>query len=163
MPFLGILCGIIWTHGRFNALRPADWAAAVITLLAVPLLSASIAVALVQIRSPRRWLVRHGPGRKRVIFLSLLAGSLAILSTGISLYYANRPWPGTDIANFDPDTDMRRIPDAAVVAANALAFAALATWLMPRRQPGLCAGCGYDVRFSLESSRCPECGRSLMA
>ena len=40
---------------------------------------------------------------------------------------------------------------------------ALAASLVPKvtTDPGKCQGCGYDLRGSLESGRCPECGRSF--
>lgn len=161
--FLATLATVIWTHGRYNALRPADWAAATITLLLVPLVSAWLALILVQLRKPRRWLQRGAAGRKRAAAIAFLAGSLSIASTGVCLYYANRPWPGSEESQFNPGLDTRRIPDALVIGLNAFAFATLAIWLMPTRRPGLCAACGYDIRFSLDANRCPECGRPLLA
>jgi len=39
----------------------------------------------------------------------------------------------------------------------------LAAYLVPKvvTDPRKCQGCGYDLRGSLESGRCPECGRSF--
>ena len=38
-------------------------------------------------------------------------------------------------------------------------------WITRRREPEphKCAGCGYDLRGSLESGRCPECGSAFDA
>ena len=37
------------------------------------------------------------------------------------------------------------------------------SWRRPRRKPGLCRHCGYDLRGNPASGRCPECGSPTWA
>jgi hypothetical protein len=54
----------------------------------------------------------------------------------------------------------------AVLAILPLAWLARANRRAARRRRarlGICEGCGYDLRASRESGRCPECGREFKA
>jgi hypothetical protein len=161
LPFAACLGLAGWTHARFGVAYPADWVALGLTLLAAPILASLAAVSLVHIRRPRRWLMRGTPGRIRAGVFGLLAGTAAIPLIGIALYFANRPMPGTPDFEWSPGQDMRRVHDAVIVAPLCFATAWIGASLMPRRRAGSCAACGYDVRYSLDSGRCPECGRAI--
>lgn len=161
IPFAACLGWAIWTHGRFGAAYPAEWAALALTLLVVPILAGLAAVGLVHYRRPRRWLLRGATGRWRAGLLGLLAGLVVIPAIGVAIYYVNRPPPGSREAQWAPDLDMERVNDAVVVAPVCFVFALLGAWLLPQRRAGSCVGCDYDVRYSLDSGRCPECGRAI--
>ena len=80
---------------------------------------------------------------------------------GVALYFVNRPLPGSNEFEWAPGQDMRRVHDALVVAPICFATAWVAVWLLPAFRAGVCVTCGYDVRYSLDSGRCPECGRAI--
>jgi hypothetical protein len=54
-----------------------------------------------------------------------------------------------------------RMADGLLVAGSFGLGAWVLLMLMRRVQPGYCRACGFDVRGSLASGRCPECGRSF--
>jgi len=161
LPFAACLAWAGWTHGRFGAGYPADWIALGLTLLVFPILSALAAVSLVQIRRPRRWLLADAPGGVKAGVIGALAGAAAIPAIGVALYFVNRPLWGVIDYEWTWDNDMRRVHDSMVVAPICFTTAWLAAWLMPMRRAGTCVACGYDVRYSLDSGRCPECGRTI--
>ena len=59
-------------------------------------------------------------------------------------------------------SDAKRVPDALVIALCAFLCTFAAVWIMPLRRPGRCARCNYDVRYSLHTDRCPECGAPVV-
>jgi hypothetical protein len=161
LPFAACVAVAGWTHGRLGAVSTGDWAVLALTLLIVPVLSGLGAVSFVQIRRPRRWLMRGAPGAIRAALLGMAAAVTAIPLIAAVLYVVNRQLPGTPEFEWDPTRDVGRVPDTLVVAPICLATAGIAAWLLPTRRAGTCAKCGYDVRYSLDSGRCPECGRAI--
>lgn len=166
LPFLLAFASVLWTHGRFGVLRSSDWLALILLLLATPMLSAILAVALVHGRRPRRWLQPGLPGRKRAFALGLSAGLLALLLASVALfandlYVESEPW--AQQSWLERYYDRPRAPEVAILAIATFLAALLTLWLMPRPRPGRCRQCGYDIRYSLASARCPECGAPLLS
>ena len=57
-----------------------------------------------------------------------------------------------------------RAHDAVILGlSSALATAVVVLVFCPRRAPGRCVQCGYDVRGSRAFGRCPECGTPFLA
>lgn len=166
LPFLLAFASVFWTHGRFGVLRPGDWLALVLLLLVTPVPAAILALALTHGRLPRRWLLPGAPGRKRAFILGLLAGLLALLVASVALhanylYVESEPWaPRSWIERY---YDRPHLPEVAVLAVATFLAALLTLWPMPRPRPGRCRQCGYDIRYSLASARCPECGAPLLS
>lgn len=156
------LYGWMFWSERFSDYRTVgDWLIVAISVVAAPLLAATVATAFLHVRKPRRWMTRGARGTKRAFVLGVMAGGFAMAASPFAIYFANRPWPGTEDAEWEPDLDVERVPDAVVPAAVSFPPALFAVWFMPRRRPGHCIRCGYDIRYSLDSGRCPECSERL--
>lgn len=185
LPFLVQLGSMIWSHGiRDHVLRPAEYAALVILLVLAPLTCAWFSAALVQLRRPRRMLLRHAPQRIRATLCGLIAGcgSWALVALGTH-YLADRISGvlrkglsgrlfGRDTSAAEPSSIERiaslsggvptdQIADLLLVCAAVTIFTPSIVWLMPVRRPGLCLKCRYDIRASLAYERCPECGTPI--
>lgn len=201
LPFLAVVGGIAWTHGRFEALRTSEWIALVITLIVVPMLASILAVRLIQIRAPRRWLQPGWRRKRKLLVVGFIAGvgSVGLTALGVSIvnrdewYELSRPgafalsdafyWLGSERRNPRSANDaawsetfadgfflnMNELPimrspigpESMITGVSTFLSTLLATGLMPRRRAGLCARCGYDIRYSLDSGRCPECGTAI--
>ena len=87
------------------------------------------------------------------------AESLVLAITTPCVVIAARAAPGLG------GLTVRGLGELVLASAGAASIAtALAWWVLPRiwDEPGLCGRCGYDLRGSWESGRCPECGTSFL-
>jgi len=157
LPWLAVFCFTWETHGKGGAFNASNWIVLAGTLVAIPGVSASLAAGAAQVLRPRRWFTIHGSGWKRVVLLGLLAGAISIPISALALYFANRTSFTTDWTRHYG----ARVPDGWITGVCSLLTAALIVRMMPVCRPGECRGCGYDVSHSLDSGRCPECGRAL--
>jgi hypothetical protein len=144
LPFAAAFAWIACDAGRWEVLRPADWLVLALTLLAMPIVSASISVCWAQRVRVRSWL-RPASGRP-------LATALCGLFIGTSCLALS----AVAIAWFDS-----LLPDALIVAAATLGCTRLAFALLPHTPAGCCTHCGYDILKSLDFARCPECGTQI--
>ena len=196
LPVLAVLGGVVLTHGRYEALRTSEWIAIVATLIVVPMLASILAVRLIQIRTPRRWLHPGWRRKRKLLIVGFIAGvgSVALTALGVSIvnrdewYELSGPgafapsdvlfWSASDyLIPGDNRTEwwdygwyeardrifMRSPigPGSMITGVSTFLSTLIFTGLMPRRRAGLCARCGYDIRYSLDSGRCPECGTAI--
>jgi hypothetical protein len=54
-----------------------------------------------------------------------------------------------------------RAPDWVLLPASTLLPTIFVMWLCKKVVPGNCVECGFDLRASLDTGRCPECGRGF--
>ncbi len=185
LPFLVQLGSMIWSHGiRYHVLRPAEYAALVILLVLAPLTCAWFSAALVQLRRPRRMLLRRWPQRIRATVCGLIAGCASwtlvalgthyladrisgVLRDGLSGRFFGRdssaaaPSSVERIASLSGAVPTDQIADLLLVCVAVTICTVSMVWLMPTRRPGLCVKCRYDIRASLAYERCPECGTPI--
>lgn len=126
-----------------GALDPAPLAA---VMIGAPALSAWAAAELANVVRPVRLFDRRIRRGRIKLALGLLAGTLgALLGAGLL-----------------PLLD-EYLPDAAILGSAAAVAASATVLLLPRRRPGHCIFCGYDLRDGPSpgqtgAGRCPECG-----
>ncbi len=122
------------------------YAFAAVTLCGVPTLCALAVAAIMHHRRPRRMFQRH-TGRPIAPLACGLTSALVAVALTVPLVVVSS----------------ETVPDAALLAAASLLGTMLVMLLAARRRPGHCIRCDYDLRSSLGSGRCPECGLSLSA
>ena len=188
VPFVTTAAYFQWLNAPFAALDRTDWIRIALTLIVVPLATAAAISGFLHLRHPRRWLTSRAAGANIALLFGGAAGCAALVLTAVVAFYANQPLrqqfadPATDAtwsASTEPNpaflypggptpywwpgwSDQKRLPDALIIALCTFLCTLPAVWIMPLRRPGRCAKCNYDVRYSLHTDRCPECGTAVM-
>lgn len=117
------------------------YAAVILALTVVPIVSAWLTMDVLHRLRPRRWF-RHGVQRRaRLLLLGLATGCVGALgiTTGLVLLES-------------------LVPTSVLTAGTTAIVCAAAFPLIPKLRQGHCAECGYDLRGGLAEGRCPECG-----
>jgi hypothetical protein len=141
-----VLCALLaW------ALRPSGgWYIAppsgleiVVVITLIPLFAAWFATETWNLWRPRRLFC----GRRRC--------SAALVATGVAAGVATLAVAGVGLVYLD-----EWVPDGWIFAATALAVSLLTITRLPRRRPGRCVYCAYDLRGATVANggRCTECG-----
>ncbi|MCG3130138.1 MAG: hypothetical protein FLDDKLPJ_00886 [Phycisphaerae bacterium] len=114
------------------------------TIAILPVAAGVIVAALVDHVRPLRILSRRAPVGARPFLVGVFASVITILVAGAYIMVA-------DIA----------VPDAALLC-GVQSLSLLIILLTARRVwAGRCIRCDYDIRGSLDSGRCPECGAAI--
>lgn len=140
LPYLAMLAWLEWSVGRFGVMRISEHLTLALMLVILPLTMIWLARGLAERRLPRRFLSSAGRHTQTATALGLVN---AVLSSAIILM----------AAYFLP-----KVYESALIAATLFATTYLIIHLTPTRHPGRCESCNYDLRASLDSPRCPECG-----
>ncbi len=144
LPFSALFTTNLVLNQWYRWYGATHYVLAVVTLCGIPTLCAVAVAAIMHYRRPRRMFQGH-TGRP---IAPLTCGiAIALLAVTLSV-------PVVVVAD-------EQVPDAALLAAASLVSTMLVMLLTAKRRPGLCIRCGYDLRSSLNSGRCPECGLSL--
>lgn len=151
LPFFAAGGWIAWSAGRFNVFRWREIIVLAILLLLLPAFSAWSAARLAEHRR-RRAVVRRPDLRFVRLVCGVLTGALGLGLAALSIALFDR---------YRPDAVASHWPDAVPIAAAVFFVTLLVVALLPGRRAGLCGGCGYDIRGSLNFGRCPECGLAI--
>ena len=117
------------------------YAAIILALTVVPLVTAWLTMDLLHRLRPRRWF-RHGVQRRaRLLLLGLATGCVGALGITIGLVLLDS-----------------LVPTSVLTAGTTALVCAAVFPLIPKLRQGHCAECGYDLRGGLAEGRCPECG-----
>gem|GEM_PF-3049113 len=117
------------------------YAAIILALTVVPIVSAWLTMDLLHRLRPRRWF-QHGVQRRaRLSLLGLATGGVGALgiTTGLVLLDS-------------------LVPTSVLTAGTTALVCAAVFPLIPKLRQGHCAECGYDLRGGPAEGRCPECG-----
>lgn len=115
-----------------------------ILLCVIPALGAWLGCMLTRYRVTRRVL---RPGLRNVS--APIAWGIAVWILSLAMAMAGVRWLDD------------RLPDGAIMFLSAFAATAALLYFSPRFVPGHCRQCDYDLRASLQSGRCPECGNAI--
>lgn len=142
--------------------RPEDWLPALAALSVAPGLGAYFGARVTLLRRARSCFSSTGWRSAFVLIAGLLTGAVALFIGGLLLGGVSRvlqdliPWyPGDRF--FLP----YRVGELAAFGLAAYCSARMIASTMAVAPVGVCQKCGYDIRYSLESGRCPECGTAL--
>lgn len=143
LPCLAMFAWLEWSVGRFGVMRISEHLTLALMLVVLPLTMIWFARGLAERRLQRRFLSSAGHHTRTTTALGLVN---AVFSSAIVLL----------AAYFLP-----KVHESALIAATLFATSYFIIRLTPARQPGRCESCNYDLRGSLNSARCPECGTKL--
>jgi hypothetical protein len=137
---------LLFENTGWFANRPVLWS--LVWIGVAQMLAAGLCADMMHALRPRAMFLR-GRFTTRALVLGLIVGGLGNVWLIVAAVIAF-PW-------YDPISLLEPIAAAALMGGACV----LVLGLCPRRKPGTCAGCGYDLVLLTPSSKgkCPECGR----
>jgi len=107
------------------------------------ILASSFVVTIANYRRPRQ-LFQNIDRKYRRVLVGLMTGVIALFFAVPGIVFLE------DHAN-----------EQVLLGASGLLAGFLVSLFLRKTRPGVCLGCGFDLRASLDRGRCPECGRGI--
>ena len=145
LPFIAITCLFIYRLVR-NNVEPLDAAIeSVDAALAFGfcILASVFVVTIANYRRPRR-LFQNIDRKYRRVLVGMITGVVAIVFAVPGVVFLEA-----------------RANENLILGASGLIAGLLVSLFLRKSRPGICLGCGFDLRASLDRGRCPECGRGI--
>lgn len=147
LPYLGILTYQAY-EWRLDIMKPWRWQSLVGPAMGfgVAVLTVLLVAIVLNYRRPKRVLSRGPSQALRPILAGMAISVLTVLFAIPAVVF------GSEYA-----------PDWLLLCVSTIPPAMLVLLLSKSIVPGQCVACGFDLRASLDTGRCPECGRSIIA
>jgi len=107
------------------------------------ILGSAFVVTIAHYRRPRR-LFQNIDRKYRRVLVGMMTGAIALFFAVPGIVFLE------EYAN-----------EQVLLGASGLLAGFIATLFLRKSRPGICLGCGFDLRASLDRGRCPECGRGI--
>lgn len=142
--FLGLFVFNLFTEDWYRWYGALDYLSSIVFLCGIPTVCALAVTVTLNHRRPRKLFDPDAGHHVAPFFRGFLAAMLAVvISIPIVVFGDNHVG------------DVVLLGFASMVATGSVVFFATP------RKPGHCIGCGYDLRCSLDTGRCPECGSTI--